>query len=87
MLEAMVQFGVAGLMGTLWVWERTHSRRREAQLSEAHRLLMEQDRELEVLIRLVRQNTRAMVGFEPTHKQLCQLLERMNDEIQNNRAA
>ena len=55
MVETLAQFGVAGLMGLLWVWERMHSRRREQQLSDAHQRLMMSDRQLEVLIRLVQQ--------------------------------
>ena len=44
MIQQLTQFGVAGLMGVLWVWERLHSRKRERQLSEAHGELMS-DRE------------------------------------------
>ena len=87
MIEALVQFGVAGLMGALWVWERTHSRKREAQLTEAHQRLMDQDRHVDVLVRLVRHNTRAMVGFEEVHRRMCDLLERMNEEFHNHHAA
>jgi len=87
MIEALMQFGVAGLMGALWVWERTHSRKREEQLSAAHRRLMKQDHDVDVLIRLVRHNTRAMVGFEEVHRRMCEVLERMSEEIHNQRAA
>lgn len=82
MIEAMLQFGVAGLMGALWLWERSHSRRRERQLDEAHTLLTTQDRELALLMRLVRQNTKAIVGFERTQARICELLEGMRYELQ-----
>jgi hypothetical protein len=39
LLEPLSQFGIAGLMGALWIWERLLSRKRETQLSEAHRAL------------------------------------------------
>ncbi len=81
MLQPLTQFGVAGLMGLLWVWERLMSRRRELQLNEAHLRLMSQHRELNVLVKLVRQNTRAMVRFDQTQLQLKELLEKMNHEI------
>jgi len=80
-LQHLTQFGVAGLMGLLWVWERLMSRRREAQLNEAHVRLMGQHRELSVLVKLVRQNTRAMARFDQTQLQLKELLEKMNHEI------
>ena len=85
MLESLTQFGTAGLMGALWVWERHHSRNRERQLSESHRRLMEQDHELGELVRLVRQNTRAMLGFEHAQRKLCDLLESLRHEFQKNR--
>jgi len=82
MLESFTQFGTAGLMGALWVWERTHSRKRERQLSETHRKLMDQDRQVCALVRLVRQNTRALLGFEHGHRRMCELLERISHELQ-----
>jgi hypothetical protein len=75
-MEHLVQFGVAGLMGALWIWERTHSRRREAQLTEAHGRLMEQQRHLSVLVKTVRQNTRAIVSFEKLLTRTCDVLDR-----------
>ena len=57
------------------------SRRREAQLNEAHHRLMYQHHELNVLVKLVRQNTRAMVRFDQTQLQLKELLEKMHHEI------
>lgn len=77
MLESMMEYGVAGLMGALWVWERSHSQRRERQLSEAHDRLMERDRQLEALVELVKQNTRAMVDFERGHRQMMKILVRL----------
>lgn len=82
-VQAAVQFGVAGLMGMLWIWERSHSRQRERQLSEAHFRLMRQRQCLTVLMRLTRRNTRAMVNLERTQTQMCQLLEEMRREAAN----
>lgn len=75
MIESLTQFGVAGLMGLLWVWERTLSRRRETQLNETHDRLMRQSDALQVLIRLVRRNTQAIERFERTQSQLARLLD------------
>lgn len=79
-LEALTQFGAAGLMGALWVWERLLSRKREAQLNATHELLMHERQELRVLVRLVRRNTQAIERFDQTQRQLKELLERMSDE-------
>ncbi len=81
LFQYLTQFGVAGLMGLLWVWERFMSRKREAQLNETHRHLTDQQQELRVLVKLVRQNTRAMVRFDQTQTQLKELLEKMHHEI------
>lgn len=75
MIEAFTQFGVAGLMGALWVWERTHSRRRERQLSQAHERLMHCDLHVRTLVKIVRKNTRALVEFEQTQRHLAAVLE------------
>ena len=80
-VQPLTQFGVAGLMGLLWVWERLMSRRRETQLNEAHQRMIQEHHELSVLVKLVRQNTRAMVRFDQTQQQLKELLEKMNNEI------
>jgi hypothetical protein len=91
-VQPLVQFGVAwrgvaGLMGLLWVWERAHSRKREAQLTEAHTRLVEQGRELIVLVKLVRQNTKALVAAERMQKRMCELLEGINAEMRERRSA
>lgn len=81
LLQAMTQFGVAGLMGVLWVWERTNSRRRERQLTEAHEMLLHNQAHLGALVELVRRNTEAFERFDQIHKQLCVLLEGLRHEI------
>ncbi|MEM6551152.1 MAG: hypothetical protein AAF750_03395 [Planctomycetota bacterium] len=63
-LEPLTQFGVAGLMGTLWVWERYLSRNREHQLTEAHQLIRDERKQLAILIDLVHQNTQALHRVE-----------------------
>jgi len=85
-IEALTQFGVAGLMGTLWVWERAYSRRREQQLSETHDRLMQDREQLDTLVELIQRNTRAVEHFEQTQHQLLQLLERMEHEIHKHAA-
>lgn len=85
-IPAITQFGVAGLMGTLWVWERTMTRRREAQLTATHERLISERQQLHELMRLVQRNTRAIERFDQTQAQFRELLERMSHD-QNNRAA
>ena len=86
LVQPLTQFGVAGLMGLLWVWERLMSRKRESQLNEAPHRMIQEHRELSVLVKLVRQNTRAIVRFDQTQMQLKELLEKMNDEIERKAA-
>lgn len=81
MIDLLTQFGVAGLMGALWIWERMHSRRREAQLSAAHEQLMKQERQLASLVKLVRHNTKAMVELERSNHRIGELLEEVRHAI------
>lgn len=88
MIDGLAQFGVAGLMGMLWVWERMHSRKRESQITEAHEHLMRQAQELAVLTQLVSQNTEALISFESAQQRMCQLLEDIAHEMRkSDRAA
>jgi hypothetical protein len=81
-IQQLTQFGVAGLMGVLWVWERLLSRQRERQLTEVHERILAERQELHELVELVRRNTAAIERFEQTQTRLQELLERMHDEIQ-----
>jgi hypothetical protein len=80
-IEQLVQFGVAGLMGVLWVWERMHSRRTERQLAEAHEHLIRRDHHVGVLIRLVRLNTQAMTELQLGQRRMNELLEGIQREM------
>lgn len=80
-MEALLEFGVAGLMGVLWVWERGHSRRRERQLSQAHARILRRDEKLNVLVRIVRRNTAAMMQFQQTQEHLAKILEALTHEF------
>ncbi|MFN3167523.1 MAG: hypothetical protein ACE37H_10715 [Phycisphaeraceae bacterium] len=77
-IEPFTQFGVAGLMGALWLWERVYSRKREQQLTQAHEHLAAQQTELHELIRLVQRNTAAIERFDKTQSRIADLLERMD---------
>lgn len=79
-LEALTQFGVAGLMGLLWTWERWFSRRRERELSEAHERLIAQREALEALVGLVQRNTEAIERFDSTQRRLNDLLIKLGAE-------
>lgn len=76
MFPSLAQFGVAGLMGALWVWERLYSRRRERQLSEVHEVILNERQQLQVLVELVRNNTASIERFDRTQTQLVNILER-----------
>ena len=82
-IEPLAQFGVAGLMGVLWVWERAHSRKRESQLSEAHGRMMEADRQLDALVELVRRNTAAMVALERSQSHMIHLMKEVRREMRD----
>ena len=74
-MDHLLNFGVAGLMGVLWTWERAMSRLRERQLSEAHERLLYQQAEIRVLTDLVERNTRAFERSEQTQAAVRTLLE------------
>ena len=85
-IDALMQLGVAGVIGVLWVWERLLSRRREQQLSDAHNRLIQQKEHLGVLIKLVHRNTRVIERFDQTLSQLGQVLEQVKHHIRDKAA-
>ena len=52
--------GAAGLMGTMWLWERNTSRTREEQLNASHERILSDRIQLDSLVEIVQQNTQAM---------------------------
>jgi hypothetical protein len=72
--EQLAQFGLAGLMGAMWLWERRTSQKREQQIDEAHTRILGDRVQLEQLIALVRENTEAMQRLASAQEQLLRAL-------------
>ena len=81
----LASFGVAGLMGAMWLWERRNSRLREEQLSEAHGRIMRDELRLGKLVEVVEHNTAATVRFTETQHSIRQALADLREEIRNGR--
>lgn len=77
LITALAQFGPAGLIGLLWIAERRHAAARDRQLMEAHNKLAMQDHHLEALLKVVRDNTRAITTLEQTQRQLIDLAQNL----------
>lgn len=60
MIDQFTNLGVAGIMGTMWLWERRTSRVREQQIDEAHARIMADRVMLDQLMDVVNRNTEAM---------------------------
>ena len=73
-LPAVAQFGVAGLMGGLWWWERKYSRQREDQLTEAHNQILSQREHLQSFLEALQNNTKAITEFTAAHQELLRTL-------------
>lgn len=71
------QFGMAGLIAWMWLTERRAVSQREQQLSSTHERLMEQRIQLDALMRLIADNTRAVAALEAGQRALSSLVERL----------
>ncbi|MEO1130112.1 MAG: hypothetical protein AAFX05_10470 [Planctomycetota bacterium] len=80
MMELM-QFGVAGVIAWMWMMERRASQGRERELSEAHERLMEQRVQIDALMALVRENTRAIAALEGAQRGLSTLVEVLAERL------
>jgi hypothetical protein len=67
---AVAQFGVAGLIGWMWLSERRSGSVREKQLQEAHEMLMRQREASRVVVDVVKANTRALTRLEEGQRAL-----------------
>ncbi len=62
--SALTQFGMAGMIAWMWLVERRAAAAREKQLGDAHERLLEQRVQLDALLRVVADNTRAVSAVE-----------------------
>lgn len=76
--EQVVQFGMAGLIGLLWLLERRHSSQRERELSESHQRLLSQKESLAELMVVVRESTAAMEAVERGQAALAEACNRIS---------
>lgn len=56
----LTSLGAAGLMGAMWLWERSTNRTREEQLNATHDRIVGDKVSLDALVEIVQQNTQAM---------------------------
>lgn len=77
LIVTLTQFGVAGLIGWMWLLERRAGTSREQQLTEAHKRLMEDREQVAVLMEVVRDNTRALAALEAGQRGIAAALERL----------
>jgi len=82
----LANFGAAGLMGAMWLWERRLSRTRERQLSEAHARILRDEQRLELLTQVVEQNTSAVARFSETQRQVIETLRDLIREFLHDHA-
>jgi hypothetical protein len=76
-LAALAQFGVAGLIGWMWLAERRAAAARDRQLAELHERLMQERPHTAILLEVVRDNTRALTALDLGQRTLAGLLERL----------
>ena len=73
----LAQFGAAGLIAWMWLTERRGSLQRETQLTEAHARVLEQKAQLDALLSVVTENTRAVTAVEAGQRSLAGLIGRL----------
>jgi len=82
----LANFGAAGLMGAMWLWERKLSRLREEQLTETHARIVRDEQRLSKLVKVVEDNTSAVAGFVETQRQVVEALRDLTKEFRYDRS-
>ncbi len=78
--ESLVQFtslGSAGLIAAIWFIERRHSEVRDKQLTESHQRILEQRTQVDALMEVVRENTRAITALESGQRVIAESISRI----------
>ena len=78
--ESLVQFtslGSAGLIAAIWFIERRHSEVRDKQLTESHQRILEQRTQVDALMEVVRENTRAITALESGQRVIAESISRL----------
>jgi len=81
LVASLAQFGAAGLIGFMWLTERRNAAERERQLTGAHDRLLEQRLQLEQLVRVVGDNTRAMTRVEESQRAVANALAQLRGAL------
>ena len=79
-MASLTQFGVAGLIGWMWIVERRAAAVRDRQVQEAHDRMLSDKTRLEVLVQALRENTRALTALEVGQRGFIALLERIGGD-------
>ena len=74
LIPALAQLGAAGLIGWMWLTERRAAADREQQLREAHTAILDERPRLDVLLKALDANTRAITALEVGQRQLVELV-------------
>ena len=82
-LDTFTSLGAAGLMGAMWLWERSTSQKRESQIDEAHARIMGDRVQLDQLMTVVRQNAEAITKLCATQDQFVRQLEQREQRERN----
>ena len=70
----LTQWGVAGLMGGLWWWERKYSRQREEELTEAHQRIVSQGEHLSAVLDALQGNTKVIADFTAVQGEILRVM-------------
>ena len=70
------QFGVAGLIGWMWLTERRAAADRDRQLAHAHAMLSNNQKSVDILLRALDDNTRAIATLEAAQRALIDAMSR-----------
>ena len=80
-VSSLTQFGIAGLVGCMWIVERRAAGARERLVQEAHDRLIADRTRLGVLVQALRDNTRALTALEVGQRGIAEALRGLGEPV------
>ena len=82
-ISELTSLGAAGIIGAMWLTERKLSQKRNRQISQAHKEILQKSEHIECLTNVIKENTAAVSKLNQTQIFQTELIKQLLEELHN----